>query len=455
MIGVAERLLPDSHSASLIAVVCFSRYLSSGHQYNAYLDLVFPDSAVNHEAGMQSVEMLVLHDRILLASSLQSFTPHYTSPLVRWMWSWTWALPLVTGLMHEQQRLTLHMFDALTEQEAYPATAIKVMLKSPHAHRFQIYSSTLRLQVQLFGLRYLMYHWQLTTGLLVTGLIFGFQLFWSAVMLAVLCLWCCGGSAKTQQQEEEEEAEAAAAAAALARAQEEEAAAAAAAAVAAASIAFEGKPQPPLFQGQSYRTGSIPSSFEGSGHSGGYGGGGYASYTKHRSSSSGGSHSSGGSGFSQRLTPPRALPSSFAPTAPPVVVSGPATPSLLAAAVKLEDDAGMSSEGEGESASASASEADQPHSDSVAVKHEQPAPAVPASFAGDQQPTAPSSSSAAHASVLRHRPPKKKHHPQKHPHPHPPHPAHARAAAATHAAADPSAVHASDAQPGHAATATP
>ena len=434
-------LFPFAARCAPSLAVCYSRYLSSGHQYNAYLDLVFPDSLVNHEAGMQSVEMLVLHDQLLLASSLQSFTPHYTSPLVRWMWSWTWALPLVTGLLHEKQSITLHMFDALTEQEAYPATAIKVMLKSPHAHRFQLYSATLRLQVQLYGVRYLMYHWQLTTGLLVTGMIFGFQLFWSSLFIAVVCLWCCGGATRTQGDEEEEEAEAAAAA--LARAQEDEAAAAA-----AASLAFEGKPPPPtpLFQGHAYRTGSITPSghaFEGSRTNTGY-----ASYTKHRSSSSDAHlHSAGGS--SHRSTPPRAALQSSSHIVPPFAPAsllaagapGPATPSLLAAAdtcnVKLEDaDEGIASEGGGESGSASASDEESggySGSGGSAVKQE-PIP----------------SSAPAARNVLRHRAPK--HHAQPHPHPHPPHPAHARAAdAATQATS--AAAHASDAQPGHATTA--
>jgi hypothetical protein len=102
---------------------------------------------------MLSVEMLALSRGTLLASSLQSFLPQYTSPLVRWMWSWVFALPLVTGIIQEKQTLTLHMFDQLLEQEQAPISEFKILLKSPNAHKFQLYTATLRLQVQLYGLR--------------------------------------------------------------------------------------------------------------------------------------------------------------------------------------------------------------------------------------------------------------------------------------------------------------
>lgn len=168
-----------------------SRYFAPGHQYNAYIDITLPDSETNHDCGMLSLEMQARSHGTLLATSLQSFMPHYTSPLVRWMWSWAFALPLVTGIIQEKQIVTLHMFDQLLEQEHVPISEFRLILKSPQAHRFQMYSAMLRLQVQLFGLRYLMYHWPLSTGFILTSAIFSCQLFWSAVFLLAICLLCC------------------------------------------------------------------------------------------------------------------------------------------------------------------------------------------------------------------------------------------------------------------------
>jgi hypothetical protein len=188
-----------------------SRFLTPGHAYHLYLELDFPDSVANQECGMQSVEMLALHDGLLLASSLHAFTPHYSSPLVRWMWSWAWALPLVTGFLQEKQTVSLHMFDQFVENEQFPITSIRVLLKSPSAPRFQLYSAQLRVQVQLFGLRWLMYHWWLSTGVVMTSCIFAFQVFWSAVIVGVVCLWFFSGgtsSALKEQQRIEEEEEA-------------------------------------------------------------------------------------------------------------------------------------------------------------------------------------------------------------------------------------------------------
>jgi hypothetical protein len=171
-----------------------SRYFSPGHQYNAYLDLSFPDSPANQEIGMISVEMLAMSNTTLLASSLQSFLPQYTSPLVRWMYSWSFALPLVFGLLQEKQTVSLHMFDQLQESESFPISHFRVHLKNPQgAWKFQLYNGVLRLQVHLFGLRWFMYHWPLSTAAVLGGLIFSVQAFWSAVFLLFACLMCCSG----------------------------------------------------------------------------------------------------------------------------------------------------------------------------------------------------------------------------------------------------------------------
>lgn len=203
---------------------------------------------------MQSVEMLLLHDGLLLASSLHSFTPRYSSPLVRWMRSWAWSLPLVTGLASESQRASLHMLDSFVEHETFPTTAVQIRLKSPQAHRFQIYSATLRVQAQLHGLRYLMYHWWISTALVLCSALFAFQLFWSAVLVVALLMWfygSCGNGASTAEREQQkrEEAEEAADAEAeeLVAAAERE----------AAAIAAEGEGTTPLlWQGDARRMGA-------------------------------------------------------------------------------------------------------------------------------------------------------------------------------------------------------
>jgi len=103
------------------------------------------------------------------------------------------------------------MFDQFVENEQFPITSIRVLLKSPSAPRFQLYSAQLRVQVQLFGLRWLMYHWWLSTGVVMTSCIFAFQVFWSAVIVGVVCLWFFSGgtsSALKEQQRIEEEEEA-------------------------------------------------------------------------------------------------------------------------------------------------------------------------------------------------------------------------------------------------------
>lgn len=146
--------VPRSRCNPSIPDVCpCSRYFAAGHYYNAYLDLSFPDSSSNHDCGMVTIDMRALSDRTTLASALHSFLPQYTSPLVRWMWSWTFALPLVTGLIREQQSITLPMFDQLAEQEQRPISTFEIKIKTSKQHEFHLYKATLRLQVQLFGLR--------------------------------------------------------------------------------------------------------------------------------------------------------------------------------------------------------------------------------------------------------------------------------------------------------------
>ena len=193
--------LTDVH-ADLAMEQARSRYFSPGHQYNAYLDLSFPDSQANQDIGMISVEMLAMSNTTLLASSMQSFLPQYTSPLVRWLYTWSFALPLVFGLVQEKQTITLHMFDQLQESEAFPISHFRVSLGNHQgAWKFQLYGGMLRLQVHLFGLRWFMYHWPLSTAAVIGGMIFSIQAFWSAVLLLFACLMCCSGGSATGEGE--------------------------------------------------------------------------------------------------------------------------------------------------------------------------------------------------------------------------------------------------------------
>jgi hypothetical protein len=73
-----------------------------------------------------------------------------------------------------------------------------------YAHSFlsHLFCSVLFCPVRLR--RYLMYHWPLSTGAVVSVLIFSVQLFWSAVLLLVLCLVCCSGEARHGDEDDEQ-----------------------------------------------------------------------------------------------------------------------------------------------------------------------------------------------------------------------------------------------------------
>lgn len=106
----------------------------------------------------------------------------YKSWLRRTLERVAWAFPLVSGLVDEDQRLSI----PLCSNWLNPASGVRLARVDLDA-RLQIYSARMSARASLSGISYFWYHWRLTCAFLYVVMVWGFQVFWLAFWY-VACL---------------------------------------------------------------------------------------------------------------------------------------------------------------------------------------------------------------------------------------------------------------------------
>jgi hypothetical protein len=86
-----------------------------------------------------------------------------------------WA-PALIGWWTEEQHLSLILFEDFVEHSQHRATAVRVTL----SHAVRVYEARLHFHAQLSGVRYLLYHWFLSSMLFFVGA----SVFWQLVAVA-------------------------------------------------------------------------------------------------------------------------------------------------------------------------------------------------------------------------------------------------------------------------------
>ncbi|XP_043234989.1 seipin-like isoform X2 [Amphibalanus amphitrite] len=138
--------------------------------YTFSLEMDMPESAANKDAGMFMVQLnLTSLSGKLVGSSARANILHYRSGLHRTLRTLVFSPLLLTEYAHEQQRLTSELFTSYLVQEDEPPTRARLELRSLTA---QVYSARLRVHARLSGLRRIMYHHPLVSGVLGTAATF-------------------------------------------------------------------------------------------------------------------------------------------------------------------------------------------------------------------------------------------------------------------------------------------
>lgn len=139
--------------------------LVPGVKYDIFIELTVPESHANVDIGMFMVSTTLKSlDDQYLASSARPAIVHDSHSLVRWLRVGSLALFHALGLTEPAQVIHVLAINGLTESKAHPLTSVAVTLNHPE---IQIYSAKLTVIAQLSGVRYLMYHWSVSTAVLV------------------------------------------------------------------------------------------------------------------------------------------------------------------------------------------------------------------------------------------------------------------------------------------------
>ncbi|KAM4880060.1 seipin [Sylvia borin] len=140
------------------------KVLLYGQLYRLSLELELPESPVNRELGMFMVGLTVYGDGGRpLATAQRAAMLHYRSGLLRALHTVTFAGLLLSGFSEQSQSLELELLGRYREDPYTPTVGAFVEIRS---RRVQLYGARLRVHAHFTGLRYLLYHFPLTSAVL-------------------------------------------------------------------------------------------------------------------------------------------------------------------------------------------------------------------------------------------------------------------------------------------------
>ncbi|XP_071657564.1 seipin [Patagioenas fasciata] len=156
--------------------------LQLGQLYQVSLELELPESPANRALGMFLVSGTAYGPGGRpIATAQRAAMLHYRSPLLRALHSLLFSLWLLGGLMEQKQTLRVELFEGYREDPYVPTERLQLQLQSK---RVQIYGAQLRLHARLSGIRYLLYHFPLSSALV--GVAGNFALLSAALLLGCL-----------------------------------------------------------------------------------------------------------------------------------------------------------------------------------------------------------------------------------------------------------------------------
>lgn len=109
-----------------------------------------------------------LRDRndIILGKACRSTMLHYRSSLLQALTTLTFSPMMIFGSTEEKQNVVLELFGNFEEDQNHPVTTIYVEVKSKD---IELYSASIMINAHLSGLRYLMFHWPILSGIIGIG----------------------------------------------------------------------------------------------------------------------------------------------------------------------------------------------------------------------------------------------------------------------------------------------
>lgn len=160
------------------------RALSPGQLYRIALELEVPESPPNRQLGMfLVVATCYTRGGRALASATRTAMLRYRSGVLRALEAVALAGLFLAGAAEQKQTLEVELSPAYREDPYAPTLGALLEIRS---RRLQLYGARLRVHAHFSGLRYLLYHFPLTSALLGIATNFAF-------LAALLLLGCARG----------------------------------------------------------------------------------------------------------------------------------------------------------------------------------------------------------------------------------------------------------------------
>lgn len=141
-------------------------HLSRGQSYKFVIELDMPESEVNRNQGMFMLHMSLMQSGKVVHISSRPAALRYKSRLVRILSGLFYAPLYATNYKEEVQTINVQMIDNYIEGASFSYANLDLVRIDILVRNVQIYSAKLHIIANLVGLKYLMYHWQLTSAII-------------------------------------------------------------------------------------------------------------------------------------------------------------------------------------------------------------------------------------------------------------------------------------------------
>ncbi|KAK0058544.1 seipin isoform X2 [Biomphalaria pfeifferi] len=137
--------------------------LTVGQAYMVDVELELPDSSANRNLGMFQVSVK-MYDRTGQVSLTTQRTAmvRYRSIVLRMLDLLLWIPFYFVGISEQKHSIMINMFTHYVDDYYHPSVGATVEVQS---HKIEIYTATITFSAKFSGLKYLLYHWPVLSGL--------------------------------------------------------------------------------------------------------------------------------------------------------------------------------------------------------------------------------------------------------------------------------------------------
>jgi len=142
----------------------YPNVLANGQAYAVSLILEMPESDVNRHTGMVMINVdLWTHEHRVTrkASRAVSTVMRYKSPLLQLIETAVYFPFYVLGFMEQKQVLEVELFSNIIDDPYNPIQGAHIEVQNKE---LIVYKSEIKIEAKLSGIRYMMYHFPITTG---------------------------------------------------------------------------------------------------------------------------------------------------------------------------------------------------------------------------------------------------------------------------------------------------